>query len=59
MKPIKRMEDDNGRVFVIDDKGNYYEEFSHVIGGKFYKRLDIPRIVKQDIIESVKDALLV
>ncbi|MBI2578699.1 MAG: hypothetical protein HYW26_03240 [Candidatus Aenigmarchaeota archaeon] len=59
MKPIRRIEDDYGRIFVVDEKGNYYEEFSHVIGGKFYKRLEIPKVVKQDIIERVKDALLV
>jgi len=59
MKPVKRIEDDNGRVFVRDDKGHYYEEFSSLVGGRFYKRLDIPRVVKQDIVETVKDSLLV
>lgn len=59
MKPIKRIEADDGRVFVRDDRGFYYEEFASLVGGRFYKRLDIPKPVKQDIIETVKDALLV
>ena len=59
MKPIKRIECDDGRVFVRDDRGHYYEEFASIVGGKFFKRLDIPKPVKQDIIESVKDSLLV
>lgn len=57
---LKRIEDpDTARVFVRDDSGNYYEELDSQLGRKWFRKLNIPPIVRKDIQEGVKGELLI
>ena len=56
----KRIEDsDTNRTFVRDEKGDYYEELESPLGRKYFRKLEIPLIVRRDIMEGVKGELLI
>lgn len=57
---LKRIEDpDTARVFVRDSYGEYYEELDSPLGRKWFRKLDIPQVVRKDIQEGVKGELLI
>ncbi len=57
---VKRIEDANtNRTFVRDENGEYYEEIDSPLGRKYFRKLDIPPIVRRDIMEGVKGELLI
>lgn len=57
---VKRIEDVNtNRTFVRDENGEYYEELEGPLDRKYFKKLDIPPIVRRDIMEGVKGELLI
>lgn len=57
---LKRIEDpDTARVFVRDTDGNYYEELESPLSRKWFRKLDIPLVVRKDIMEGVKGELLI
>ena len=55
---LKRIEDDE-RVFVRDSYGDYYEELDSPLGRKWFRKLDIPMVIRKDIQEAVKGELLI
>ena len=56
----KRIEDsDTNRTFVRDENGDYYEELDSPLGRKYFRKLEIPLIVRRDIMEGVKGELLI
>lgn len=57
---VKRIEDpDTDRTFVRDGDGQYYEEIDSPLGRKYFRKLDIPPVVRKDIMEGVKGELLI
>ena len=57
---LKRIEDpESDRTFVRNESGDYFEEPQSELGNKWFKKLDLPLIVRKDIQEGVKGDLLI
>ncbi|MBI2233137.1 MAG: hypothetical protein HYU56_04405 [Candidatus Aenigmarchaeota archaeon] len=57
---VKRIEDsETNRTFVRDENGDYYEELEGPLDRKYFRKLEIPLIVRRDIMEGVKGELLI
>ena len=57
---LKRIEDpESDRVFVRNGAGDYFEELQSELGNKWFKKMDLPLVVRKDIQEGVKGELLI